>query len=106
VTTFIKVQSYVQRSAKFKPIFRQWQGQGASCTLPYTYTHPDVKQRVLLEYFYTIQEKAQAQGLRVRLPTFSYLLTTKQNKHEAANHSRENLFTNWNYRIVIVHLTN
>jgi len=41
--------------------------------LPYTCTHPDVKQRVLLEYFYTIQGKAQAQGLRVRLPTFPYL---------------------------------
>ena len=77
-----------------------------SCTLFYTYTRHDVKQMVLLEYFYTIQGKAQAQALRVRLPTFPYLLTTKQNKHETANHSRENLFTNWNYRIVIIHLTN
>jgi len=40
--------------------------------LPYTYTHPDVKQRVLSECFYTIQGKAQAQGLRVRFPTFPY----------------------------------
>jgi hypothetical protein len=31
------------------------------------------KQKVLLEYFYTIQWKAQAQGLRVRLPTFPYV---------------------------------
>jgi hypothetical protein len=59
-----------------------------------------------LNIFYTIKGKAQAQALRVRLPTFPYSLTTKQNKHEAANYSRENLFTNRNYRIVIIHLTN
>jgi hypothetical protein len=35
-----------------------------------------------LNIFYTIQGKGQAQGLRVRFPTFPYLLTTKQNKHE------------------------
>jgi hypothetical protein len=54
-----------------------------------------------LNIFYTIQGKAQAQGLRVRLPTFPYSLTTKQNKHEAANYSRESVFTNRDNHILI-----
>ena len=51
-----------------------------------------------LNIFNTIQGKGQAQALRVRFPTFPYLLTTKQNKHEAARQRINNVLY-WNYCI-------
>jgi len=48
----ISINKYVTICKKYKGLqsSNQYSGNGKG-NLPYTYTHPDVKQRVLLEYF-------------------------------------------------------